>query len=235
MSRLKGLKVLLPTFLVAVVLGVLISVQFEAQQRVEKAREINAKQVQGIQPYIQQAVQEKNRLLQEQKDLKTELERYKEAPGGASPEVKSQIDTIGIQTGETDVEGPGIHVEIDDRKVAAPLFDIREYLMEMVNVLKYAGAEAIEVNGQRIGARTAIVPSGATNTLINGVPISRVDGTHWEVEAIGNQEVLKNYVQTLSVDTYKTQLDLSVTITPQNVKIAGVKDKNDFHFAKPTQ
>jgi uncharacterized protein YlxW (UPF0749 family) len=231
--RFRSAKWMLPTFMVAVVLGILISVQFQAQQKVDKAREVSVKRAEEIKPYIQQAIEEKERLIKEQKEIKAELEKYKNAPGGASSEVKAEIDKIGILNGETDVEGPGVHIEVDDRKVLSMLFPIQDYLMETINVLKYAGAEAIEVNGQRIGARTAIVSSG-TNILINGVPISRINGTHWEIEAIGNQEVLKNYVQTLSVDAYKTQLDLNVMITPQSVRISSAKDTNEFGFAKPT-
>ena len=222
----------LPAFLAAIALGVLIAVQFQIQQKVNAAKVINDQKVAAVQQLVDKAAQQKQLLLNQQKELQKKVDAYRDQPGGVSPDVKAQIATIGILSGETPVEGPGIEIDIDDRKVSYPLTD---HLLQIVNILKYAGAEAIDVNGQRIGARSYISSSGPTSPLVNGVPISRVDGTHWEIEAIGNQAVLKSYVQTV-IDPYTSAFPgLTVTVTEKMVQIPGLNAIEDFTFAKPSQ
>ncbi len=234
MRLLKHGKWALPAFLAAIALGILISVQLQIQKKVNAAKAVNDQKVAAVQKLVEKAAQQKQLLLNQQKELKKKVDMYRDKPGEVSPDVKAQIATIGILSGETPVEGPGIHIEIDDRKVSGP-YTLTDHLLQIVNILKYAGAEAIEVNGQRIGARSYISSSGPTSPLVNGVPISRVGGTHWEVEAIGNQEVLKSYVQTV-IDPYTSTFpDLSVIVTAQLVQIPGLKTLEDFTFAKPVQ
>jgi uncharacterized protein YlxW (UPF0749 family) len=167
-------------------------------------------------------------LEKEQQELLKEVERYRNKPGATSPELKQNIDNVGILSGETAVDGPGIHIEIDDTKVIQ--FALYDQLMEIVKTLKYAGAEAIEVNGQRIGTNSYIVNSGS-NILVNGVPITRINGTHWEVEAIGNQEVLRNYIQSV-IDSF-TQYNegLKISVVSQIVHLPSGQQK-DLSLAK---
>jgi uncharacterized protein YlxW (UPF0749 family) len=167
-------------------------------------------------------------LEKEQQELLKEVEKYRNQPGATSPELKQNIDYVGILSGETAVDGPGIHIEIDDTK--GILFPLYDQLMEVVKTLKYGGAEAIKVNGQRIGTNSYIVPSGS-NILVNGVPITRINGTHWEVEAIGNQEVLRNYIQNV-IDSYTREyLGLNISVVAQPVHVPSAQQK-DFSLAK---
>ena len=73
--------------------------------------------------------------------------------------------------GYTDVKGNGVVITLADNKgitneLSALATDVSEYvlhdldLMQVINVLKNAGAEAISVNGQRIVSTTAIVCIG---------------------------------------------------------------------------
>lgn len=59
-------------------------------------------------------------------------------------------------------------------------------MSEIVNELKYAGAEAISINGIRILAMTDITDATNDLLLINGQRIS----SPYEVKAIGNQTYL---------------------------------------------
>jgi uncharacterized protein YlxW (UPF0749 family) len=69
-------------------------------------------------------------LEKEQQELLKEVERYRNKPGATSPELKQNIDNMGILSGETAVDGPGIHIEIDDTKVIQ--FALYDQLMEIV-------------------------------------------------------------------------------------------------------
>jgi len=231
MPLLKLGKWALPAFLVAIALGVLISVQFQLQKRVNQAKEVNYQKIAAVNKMVDRAKEQKQSLEKQQAELEQKVKTYRNAQ--VSPEVKDKIDTLGILSGETPVEGPGIHIEIDDRKVTGP-YIVTDHLLSIVNTLRYAGAEAIEVNGQRIGPRSFSTFSGPI-VVVNGVPIARVDQTHWEVEAIGNQEVLRNYVQTVAIDPLLAENafpDLKVTVTAQVVKIPRLKSSVDFVVAK---
>jgi uncharacterized protein YlxW (UPF0749 family) len=96
---------------------------------VANQRLIRAKQVAALTPIegpgIRIVLEEK-----EQQELLKEVERYRNKPGATSPELKQNIDNMGILSGETAVDGPGIHIEIDDTKVIQ--FALYDQLMEIV-------------------------------------------------------------------------------------------------------
>jgi uncharacterized protein YlxW (UPF0749 family) len=208
---------------VAIVLGILISIQYKTQQKVIAQKQISNDKAAAVSTLVSKTKAQVSALEKEQQELLKEVEKYRNQPGATSPELKQNIDNMGILSGETAVDGPGIHIEIDDTKVIQ--FALYDQLMEIVKTLKYAGAEAIEVNGQRIGTNSYIVNSGS-NILVNGVPITRINGTHWDVEAIGNQEVLRNYIQ-IAIEPY-TQYNegLKISVVSQIVHLSSVQQKD---------
>ena len=98
--------------------------------------------------------------------------------------------------GNTDVTGNGVVIVLADNNGISnelPLLstDVSEYvlhyidLIQVVNALKNAGAEAISINGQRIVSTTAIVCIGNVIS-INGEKVANP----FEIRAIGDQEKL---------------------------------------------
>lgn len=98
--------------------------------------------------------------------------------------------------GNTDVTGNGVVIVLADNHGISnelPLLatDVSEYvlhyidLIQVVNSLKNAGAEAISINGQRIVSTTAIVCIGNVIS-INGEKVANP----FEIRAIGDQEKL---------------------------------------------
>ncbi len=84
-----------------------------------------------------------------------------------STRTRAQLSALGVAAGTTAVRGPGIVMEIDDATHAA---DDRSTVLDMdlqriVNGLWEAGAEAIAINGQRLGAVSAIRGAGAAITV----------------------------------------------------------------------
>jgi uncharacterized protein YlxW (UPF0749 family) len=213
---------------VAIVLGVLISIQYKTQQKVIEQKQISNDKAAAVNTLVSKTKAQVSVLEKEQQELSKEVEKYRNQPGATSPELKQNIDNMGILSGETAVDGPGIHIEIDDTKVIQ--FALYDQLMEIVKTLKYAGAEAIEVNGQRIGTNSYIVNSGS-NILVNGVPITRINGTHWDVEAIGNQEVLRNYIQ-IAIESYMQYNEgLKISVVAQIIHLPAAQQK-DLSLAK---
>lgn len=113
---------------------------------------------------------------------------------GATKE--EQIKKDNILLGLTDVTGDGLVITLKDnnavrRSSIGALDNIEKYLvhavdlLEVVNALKNAGAEAISINGQRITNYTDIYCAG--NVIeINGQKIS----SPIEIKAIGSPELL---------------------------------------------
>lgn len=109
---------------------------------------------------------------------------------------ENEIKQDNILLGLTDVSGSGIVITLKDndtvkRSNISPLDNIELYLVhagdlvEVVNALRNAGAEAISINGQRITNFTSIYCAGNV-VVVNGEKIS----SPVEIKAIGSPELL---------------------------------------------
>ncbi len=97
--------------------------------------------------------------------------------------VDSELQQTNMILGKTNVKGPGVIVTLEDgdREVVA------SYLVDLVNELKYAGAEAISINGSRIINSSEIVEINNSYIIVNGA--KRI-ASPYEVKAIGDQTYL---------------------------------------------
>ena len=103
-------------------------------------------------------------------------------------EIKKANKIIGL----TEVKGPGVVVTLKDGKVnQSNLYSVSDLIvhdldiLNVINELKNAGAEAISINGQRIVSTTAISCEG------NVININKVKvGAPFEIKAIGLPESL---------------------------------------------
>lgn len=109
---------------------------------------------------------------------------------------ENEIKQDNVFLGLTDVYGSGIVITLKDnnavnRSSLSPLDNIELYLVhagdlvEVVNALRNAGAEAISINGQRITNFTSIYCAGNV-VVVNGEKIS----SPVEIKAIGSPELL---------------------------------------------
>lgn len=223
----------LPVTLVAIAMGFLISLQVQTQQNVSAAEKINAQRLQPMKTVLANAQTENSKLKEEHKQLSSQLDQLRQK-GGTDPALLDQLDQIEIMDGTQKVQGPGIQIMIDDRqqehKVVFPVTP--DELGSIVNTLRFAGAEAISINDQRIVGTTAIVLSGNSTILVNQVPINRVEGIPYEIDAIGNQETLYDYISKLDAEVL-TQNGDTVSITQKNVTIPSYKGTYTFKEAKP--
>lgn len=207
---------------VSVALGFLIALSAQTQKDVAALDQIQNQRLSSVKNLLDDAEAEKLRLKEEHKNLTTQLEEARKQ-GGTSPSLVAQLDQYRLMDGTTAVQGPGIAITIDDRqqehKTVFPI--TTDDLMAIANILKFAGAEAVSINGQRIVAPTAIVMSGSTK-LINQVPITRAEGMPYEIIAIGNQDQLVDYFSKLEGAGLK-QSGMSVSIVRKNVEIPSYK------------
>lgn len=105
--------------------------------------------------------------------------------------INSQIEELKFYNGFTDVRGPGIFLRVSDSTIEDESLDIMERIIHDVDVtvllndLKAAGAEAIDVNGKRIINISEVVCAG---------PVLRINGeavpAPFVIRAIGDMEEL---------------------------------------------
>ena len=130
-------------------------------------------------------------------NVQKELEEARNKVTNNDEQLKSleeKIKKYNVLSGTTEVKGPGVRITVTDAKNTNPLNSIIDPrnlivhdtdILEIVNEMKNAGAEAVEVNGQRIVANTAISCDGNV-IVINGEKVS----SPFEIKAIGFPERL---------------------------------------------
>ncbi|MFZ3131398.1 MAG: DUF881 domain-containing protein [Desulfosporosinus sp.] len=221
----------LPVTLVAIALGFLIALQAQTQKNVSAAEQIRAERMTQMKSVLSNSLAQNTKLQKDHRDLLDKLDAARKRVG-TDPQLLAQLIQLQMLEGTQAVEGPGIQISIDDRnkKVLFPLST--EDLARMINTLKFAGAEAISINGQRIVGSTAIVLSGSSTILVNQVPINRTEGISYELNAIGDQDTLLDYFSKLEAPNLK-QNGLTVSIARKTLRIPSYKGAYSFKQAKP--
>ena len=132
-----------------------------------------------------------------------------------SEEINTNLEQYNMYLGYTEVKGTGIIVTVSDAEPSSINGDVYlsivhdADLLELVNALKNAGAEAISINGERITNATSMTCIG--NVIkINGEKI----GAPYEIKAIGITSKLYGsltmpggYVSLLKRDGVQVKID----------------------------
>lgn len=127
-----------------------------------------------------------DRLAAEQRDLQSTRDQLAGGSAGtdaALDQARAQAQTLGILAGTLPATGTGLILRIDDRqqKVDAAA------LLDAVEELRDAGAEAMQINSVRVVASTALVDQGTGGTIaVDGVQIT----APFEILAIGDARTM---------------------------------------------
>ena len=114
-------------------------------------------------------------------DYKEELSNDADSSILLSNEVKEAETYLGY----TDVQGEGIVITLSDKDI----YEIEYWeLLELVNELNAAGAEAISINGERIVSTSDITLVNNSIILVN---LAKISGPY-EVKAIGDRKYLES-------------------------------------------
>jgi len=169
--------------------------------------------------------------------LEEELEKVRETVASENKELEeleSEIKKANTLLGFTDATGTGVTITVEDGISTPTTLNPSDLLVHdldilcIVNELKNAGAEAIEVNGKRIVSTTSIMCDGNVIT-INGEKVS----SPFVINAIGLPEQIATlnrpggYLEELSRYSIKTDFIKVKSITIP--KFAGVIN---FKYAK---
>ena len=148
--------------------------------------------------------------------------------------MQEELEKAKKLAGTAELKGKGITVTITDSKKNAVGIDSNalvihdEDLLLFVNELNSAGAEAVEINGQRISSRSSIKCAGSIIN-INGVRVS----SPFVIKAIGDPEVMSSALLFKGgvVDNLKPW-GFSIDITKEeNLTISAYNQGNVYKYA----
>lgn len=153
------------------------------------------------------------------------IENYRNASAGESSGLlKEELNNANMLAGLISVKGPGIKIILDDTKVLeqitleAGYYDPNAYviddgdIMQIINDLRYAKAEAISINGQRVTANSEIYSSGKVIT-INSIRIT----SPFEITATGDSKSMSDYLKVRG-ETLNRLEQIGVEVTIERVE-----------------
>ena len=153
--------------------------------------------------------------------------------------MKEKIDKYNVLLGVKDLKGRGVKITISDVNSAGimrSLIDSQSSvvtdidILEVVNELKNAGAEAIEVNGQRILNNTSICYEDSI-ILINGKKVS----SPYTINAIGSPEIMATLTRPGGYLPYRLEEEKHLKTTFKEEKEINIKKYigiTNFKYAK---
>jgi uncharacterized protein YlxW (UPF0749 family) len=148
----------------------------------------------------------------------------------AQESAQRQLEELEILAGLVPVKGPGIAVRIADPEGNFGF----ELLLDLVQELRDAGAEAIAVNGQRIGAQTAFSSTRKGTVTVDGKEVAEP----YEVVAIGDPATLEVGLRIPggAVDTLDALQGASVVVERSSeVRVAALERPPSFKVANPVE
>ena len=168
------------TAIVALFLGILAVTQVRAQDVYSRSLELETPS--SLTTLIANLAETNNTLRAEIFDLRLRVEQAREdvtSGKGTLTEAQRQLAQLEVFAARTGVSGQGISVKVDGS------FDDKA-LNDLVNELRNAGAEAIAVNGVRVGPRSWF---GITSDRALTVDAAPIRGP-WTVSAVGAPDVM---------------------------------------------
>jgi uncharacterized protein YlxW (UPF0749 family) len=145
----------------------------------------------------------------------------------ASRAAEQQLNDLAVLAGTVPVTGTGITVSVADPESSIQ-YDL---MIDLVEELRDAGAEAIAVNGVRVGAASSFGGDGQQLTL-DGKPLV----APYHVAAIGQPATLDGglAIPGGAVDTFRTQKGVSVEVQRlARVDLPALANAPTFKAARP--
>jgi len=212
--KISGKSVIL--FIVFLIFGVVLSVQYKNAMAAKKAASSGKYTVEMLKEQlttVMMETEELKRAIDENVEIKNKfIMEYVTQQN--DNQLEKEWESLKLLTGIVGVKGPGITVKLDDAPAREPdmpleLLIIHDHDIKVIlNELKKAGAQAIAVNGERIVPMSEQVCAGPT-ILINGNrhPVPYI------IEAIGNPDELYDSMVNSSRIASMIEVNIRVEIT----------------------
>ncbi|TJX13340.1 DUF881 domain-containing protein [Tissierella creatinini] len=230
-------KIILGLF--SIIVGILISTQMKL--KVESIAPITLKSLQTTKDeitFLNNEIYEMEKIIeQKEEELQTIMDIHK-GEENIVDILQDDLEVNMTSSGRTALEGPGIKITMYDNMSSEIIgLDINDDvihdvdILNILNDLKIAGAEAISINDQRVVA---------TSEIICGGPIIRINGksigTPFFIKAIGDPKLLMASVN--APGTYGDILRSVYQIgfepeLQESIRIPAYKGNFNYTYAKP--
>lgn len=209
-----------PTLVVVIgVLGFLVAIAFNTARDLGHARPERVGDLAGLIREMEVQRDDLQGRLTELRARMNDFEREAADGAGVKDSFSRELGEVRAAAGLTKIAGPGIEVVLADSMEVAPGADPNDFLIHdtdvaaVVNALSAAGAEAVDINGERVVTTTPIRCAGTT-ILVNSVRI----GSPYTIRAIGDPVALEKALSedasaSLVLVTYKNQFGLRASVT----------------------
>lgn len=225
---------------ICLLLGFIIALQLRSVTKnnvLESTENLRADEIQVL---LNEERLRSETLSRELLEYKTNLEQYRDEAaqsGDYASVLAKQLETAEILSGQVAVEGPGVIVTMQESKRVTsedPMNDVIHDgdILQVINELCDAGAEALSLNDERILATSEIRCAGATVSINN----NRY-GAPFVIKAIGDP---KNLEAALSmrhgVIEVLASWGIDVTLVKSNrIQINAYSGPAAFKYAVPVQ
>ena len=171
-----------------------------------------------------------------------ELQRTGAVESDRLREALVDLDRLGLPASVDPARGPGVVVELSDSEASpqtrGELTDLRIQDVDLrlvVNALWQAGAEAVAINGHRVGGTTAIRAAG-DRILVNFAPVT----SPYRISAIGDPDGLDSGLREAEIsrqfDVWTQIYGLGFGIrTAQEVTVPGLEAAARLDWARPME
>lgn len=234
---MKNLKSKLSLGLVCLVLGIMLSFQFR-MANFEKNSSTTGRTGDSVAKEIEALTKQKEELGSKVEEYQKKVDEYEKSAANVSDtagKMKEELDKLRVLSGLTDVEGEGVLITISPivdvtTKVSSTVED--RDVLDTVNELLAAGAEAISINDERYTSNTTIREAGK---------MIRVNSTKFDsaqpfvIKAIGDPKILEGAFKMASsvADVIRSQSGCDFTIEKkQNVKILKYNKNIEYEYMK---
>lgn len=153
--------------LICVILGVMVAWQYKSVNYYESVSSFENKRVEDLKEELIKLQDTKNDLQTRLEELKQENLGYEKARAGddeITQNLQKELSVARIFAGLVDVKGKGLIVTLDNDVESVQDTDV----LNVINELRAAGAQAISVNDERVVATTE-VRAASDYIMINGV------------------------------------------------------------------
>jgi len=172
-----------------------------------------------------------DRLRAEIADLQDREQRLRSGTGqdaAALREARDRLRTLGILTGTVAARGPGIVLVVDDPRGRITA----DVLVDALQELRDAGAEAMQLSGVRVVASTAVVDAPGGGLIVDGVRVQ----APYRLAVIGDRRTLAGALGIAGgvLDTIDGTSGAKATVIPSPVvTVSALRGLQSPRYARP--
>ena len=213
---MKGKVIMIVTIgIICILFTSIMFVQFKSVQVIE-ASGVGQKRETELRTEYSALKDKSNEMKQQLEEIQNTTKEYTDQSSDVQATMdllKSDVDKARCDLGYTDVKGPGIVLTIADGKNAANVKEqVVTYndLIMAINELKYAGAEAISLNDERV-VNNSFVANISEYMVMND---NRISGPY-TIKAIGDSKNLESVINIKGgikdyLESYNKQISYTV-------------------------